>query len=201
MRDRKVGWEVIANEPIAPGQCVMPFLGKVVTHRELTKSELLQQDYALEMWYTKLPKSLAHLGLLAKKSRRGGPDEIVGLQLDPTYKGNIGRFLSHSCLPNLMQVRFLRNSLQIADAVHVFVSMCTIPTGTFLNFDYGSSYANEKLHDICACFMPNCVRHKKKKPKAIYQVCQDVAAYMRRLDEMAAGDVEAVKDEYHSDSD
>ncbi|XP_015667433.1 histone-lysine N-methyltransferase EHMT1-like [Protobothrops mucrosquamatus] len=76
--------------------------------------------------------------------------------LDGRYYGNVGRFLNHSCQPNLV-------ALQVALGYEIpgiaFFSTRAIPAGEELGFDYGDQFWEVKSWNCtCLCGSPGCRR-------------------------------------------
>ncbi|XP_055933527.1 histone-lysine N-methyltransferase SETD2-like isoform X2 [Argiope bruennichi] len=80
IKTEKKGWGLRALEDISIGEFLMEFVGEVLNHKEYRQRVKL---YAKE-------KNI-HCYFMALKT-----DEI----LDATYKGNLTRFINHSCDPN-----------------------------------------------------------------------------------------------------
>ena len=83
--------------------------------------------------------------------------------IDPSHIGNIGRYLNHSCDPNMLivPVRIGNTLPRIA-----FFARQHIPTGTELTYDYsgGNSMQPENQNQalgqrsVCLCASPSCRR-------------------------------------------
>ncbi|XP_058013336.1 histone-lysine N-methyltransferase EHMT1-like isoform X3 [Ahaetulla prasina] len=76
--------------------------------------------------------------------------------LDGRYYGNVGRFVNHSCQPNLM-------ALQVALGYDIpgvaFFSTRAIQAGEELGFDYGDQFWEVKSWNCtCLCGFPGCRR-------------------------------------------
>ncbi|GBN87625.1 Histone-lysine N-methyltransferase SETD2, partial [Araneus ventricosus] len=80
IKTEKKGWGLLALEDVSTGDFLMEFVGEVLNHKEYRQRVKL---YAKE-------KNI-HCYFMALKT-----DEI----LDATYKGNLTRFINHSCDPN-----------------------------------------------------------------------------------------------------
>ena len=84
--------------------------------------------------------------------------------IDPSRIGNIGRYLNHSCDPNMLIV-----PVRIGNVVPriAFFARQYIPAGTELTYDYSggnwiqtneNSNPNIEQRSICLCASPNCRR-------------------------------------------
>lgn len=68
--------------------------------------------------------------------------ESVSTVIDPTIIGNIGRYLNHSCDPNLVMI-----PVRVQNMVpHIALFACTdIPSGTELTYDYGNTSTDRNI--------------------------------------------------------
>lgn len=111
-RTEKKGFGVLAARPIQPGQFIMEYVGEVLDSEQFEKR-------AAE--YSKIGNQ--HYYFMALRS-----DAII----DATTRGNISRFINHSCDPNAETQKWTVNGeLRIG-----FFSTRYIPAGEELTFDY-----------------------------------------------------------------
>lgn len=98
---------------------------------------------------------------------------VMATHVDPTYRGNIGRYLNHSCCPNLAMVPVRVNTM--VPKMCLFANR-DIPSQTELNFDYGhssslSNTGNVELPDStkpCHCGAYSCKGYLPYEP-LLYQ--------------------------------
>ncbi|KAF2859717.1 SET domain-containing protein, partial [Piedraia hortae CBS 480.64] len=124
------GYGVRACRSFAAGEIVMEYTGEIITEYECQRR--IREDYSYaECFYI---MGLAH-GLL-----------IDGM------KGNVGRFINHSCQPNC-EVRMLTVDGKLR--LGVFAGEDGVPAGTELTYDYNyETCAGPPLK--CHCGTPSC---------------------------------------------
>lgn len=69
-----------------------------------------------------------------------GTDSIIETFVDPTMVGNVGRFLNHSCLPNLLMLPVRVHS--VVPRLALFAAR-DIDVLEELTFDYSGGYSNQ----------------------------------------------------------
>lgn len=87
---RNKGWGVRTLEEIPRGTFVCEYAGEVISFAEAKRRQLSQT--AEEMNY-----------IIAVREHAGA-GSITETFVDPTLEGNVGRFLNHSCRPNLLML-------------------------------------------------------------------------------------------------
>lgn len=77
--------------------------------------------------------------------------------IDAKWCGNVGRFLNHSCDPNLEKVNVFVDSHDARVPRVAFFANSLIKAGTELCYDYGyfTGYVEGK-HRTCLCGAANC---------------------------------------------
>ncbi|VDM73023.1 unnamed protein product [Strongylus vulgaris] len=70
--------------------------------------------------------------------------------IDPKKRGNIARFISHGCFPNLIMLRYAENDLRLSHSRAVLFASQPIIGGSELFFDYGNQYLSRAGFD-CQC--------------------------------------------------
>ena len=106
------GWGLRASEQLNPGQFLMEYVGEVIGPNEF---KIRVKKYSKE--------ERIHSFFMALKA-----DEII----DATYKGNITRFINHSCEPNSSTLKWtVAGELRIG-----FFSTKFIAPGEEITFDY-----------------------------------------------------------------
>ncbi|GAB7361042.1 hypothetical protein MBLNU230_g1082t1 [Neophaeotheca triangularis] len=120
------GWGVRCEEELLAGEFIDVYLGEVISNAEASSREtdagILKGSY---------------LYSLDKFT-----DEVDGLTkdtchvVDGQYMGNVGRFINHSCVPNVRQhtVSYNKNDFWVYDLA--FFAIERIPKGSELVFDY-----------------------------------------------------------------
>ncbi|CAL2050145.1 unnamed protein product [Caenorhabditis brenneri] len=71
--------------------------------------------------------------------------------ITPLNKGNIARFISHSCDPNVQHTRIFDGGLSPANLRCVFIATRDIAAGEELTFNYGEQYKKETFNRKCLC--------------------------------------------------
>uniref|UniRef100_A0A3B0QQA6 [histone H3]-lysine(36) N-trimethyltransferase n=1 Tax=Psoroptes ovis TaxID=83912 RepID=A0A3B0QQA6_PSOOV len=130
-KTKKKGWGLKALEPIPADTFLMEYVGEVIDpymfHKRTDK-------------YSK--QKLEHYYFMALKS-----DEII----DATAKGNITRFINHSCEPNSMTQKWTVNGeLRIG-----FFTIRSIEAGEEITFDYQFQRYGKKAQK-CFCESKSC---------------------------------------------
>ncbi|XP_028393284.1 histone-lysine N-methyltransferase SETD2-like isoform X2 [Dendronephthya gigantea] len=127
----KKGWGLRTLEDIAAHQFVIEYSGEVMGYEEFEKR--------VEMYDH---ENRRHYYFMTLKA-----DEII----DATYKGNLSRFINHSCDPNCETQKWTVNGyLRIG-----FFSVRDIEAGTELTFDYKFQRYGKKAQ-VCYCESQNC---------------------------------------------
>ncbi|MFH4983081.1 hypothetical protein AB6A40_009790 [Gnathostoma spinigerum] len=126
------GWGLQAKEPIAANQFIMEYVGEVISAEEMIRRGKR---------YGKDPNHRHHY-LMALKN---------GAVIDATVKGNISRFINHSCDPNCQSQKWIVNrQLRIG-----FFSLKPIAAGEEIVFDYQLERYGRKAQK-CYCGSANC---------------------------------------------
>ncbi|XP_072522292.1 histone-lysine N-methyltransferase SETMAR [Salminus brasiliensis] len=152
-RTQDRGWGVLALEQIPRGSFVCEYAGEVIGFQEARQRQLSQTSD--DMNY-----------IIAVQEHRGG-QEFSRTFVDPAAVGNVGRFLNHSCQPNLVMVPVRVHSL--VPRLALFTRR-DVEMGEELTFDYsGGHVANTSTHGLeaqvdtgalqrkeCRCGALNC---------------------------------------------
>ena len=125
----KKGHGVRTLEEISPGAFVCEYAGEVLSYEEAQKRSLLQTKADMNYIIT------------VNEFCRSG---VIKTHVDPRYFGNIGRFLNHSCEPNLFMVP-VRVDTEIP-LLGLFANR-KIKVGEELTFHYGISSVSESLNN------------------------------------------------------
>ncbi|KAJ8259812.1 hypothetical protein GJAV_G00173760 [Gymnothorax javanicus] len=159
---RLKGWGVRAMEPIPQGTFVCEYAGEVIGSEEACRRQRAQK-----------PGEMNYIIVLREHAGEGRIAETI---VDPATLGNVGRFLNHSCLPNLFMVPVRVHSL--VPRLALFAGRDISP-GEELTFDYSGAYNNPRgktsppsvsgqraetegedycKRKPCHCGAPNCSR-------------------------------------------
>jgi len=138
-RQKGKGWGLIAVDGIKEGDLVQEYVGEIVD--EMTKRE------RLEVWAQEHPND-PNFYIMQLQS---------GWYIDAREKGNLSRFINHSCEPNCKLDRVnVRGHTRVA-----IVSTRNILSGEFLSYDYQfDTRDGDKF--ICRCGSLNCRGTMKK---------------------------------------
>lgn len=140
------GFGVRATELIQHGEFVCEYAGEVIGQEEAVRRTKFQQSHS-QMNY-----------IISVVEHFGGSDKRVVTFVDPKSCGNIGRFLNHSCEPNLKMFPVRVNST--IPHLALFASRMISP-GEELTFHYGNAEPNDNFNDntlskTCHCGTKSC---------------------------------------------
>ncbi|NWI66258.1 SETMR methyltransferase, partial [Todus mexicanus] len=124
-KTEKKGWGVRALEPIARGRFVCEYAGEVLGFEEARRR--IEAQTAKDSNYI----------LAVREHLHGG--RTVETFVDPTHIGNVGRFLNHSCEPNLIMVPVRVDSM--VPRLALFAA-ADISAGEELTYDYSGRFRN-----------------------------------------------------------
>uniref|UniRef100_UPI00398F22DA histone-lysine N-methyltransferase SETMAR isoform X2 n=1 Tax=Pristiophorus japonicus TaxID=55135 RepID=UPI00398F22DA len=121
----KKGWGLRTLEPIRRGRFVCEYGGEVISFPEASRR--IQSQNIGDMNYIIAVREHVSSG------------EVLQTFVDPTHIGNVGRFLNHSCNPNLYMVPVRVNSLLPRLALF---AACDIAAEEELSYDYSGRFNN-----------------------------------------------------------
>ncbi|CAD6189894.1 unnamed protein product [Caenorhabditis auriculariae] len=152
-RDARLGFGVRATSSIPMGTAVMEFAGDVVMSEEVNNRD--SDDYALRLHNTDDHKQFKdfvekRLGSFAKKWFS------KNWYVDPKARGNVSRYISHGCFPNLGFFRVFQGGLAPHQGHLLLIAMEDIAPGTELQFDYGDNYLTGHSITECLCGTLGC---------------------------------------------
>ncbi|NWU94791.1 SETMR methyltransferase, partial [Upupa epops] len=124
-KTEKKGWGLRTLEFIAKGRFVCEYAGEVVGFTEARRRIQAQT-----------PKDPNYVLAVREHLHSGGVMETF---VDPTYTGNVGRFLNHSCQPNLFMVPVRVDSM--VPKLALFAA-ADIAAGEELCYDYSGRFHN-----------------------------------------------------------
>ncbi|NXY92032.1 SETMR methyltransferase, partial [Alcedo cyanopectus] len=124
----KKGWGLRALEPVAKGTFVCEYAGEVLGYQEARRR--IQAQTAKDSNYILVVREHLHSG------------EVLETIVDPTHVGNVGRFLNHSCEPNLVMVPVRVDSMVPRLALFAATD---IAAGEELCYDYSGRFHNSPV--------------------------------------------------------
>ncbi|NWV02371.1 SETMR methyltransferase, partial [Ptilonorhynchus violaceus] len=152
-RTERKGWGVRTLEPVPRGTFVCEYAGEVLGFAEARRRA--QAQTAQDSNYILALREHLHDG------------RVLETFVDPTRVGNVGRFLNHSCEPNLFMVPVRVDSMVPKLALFAATD---IPAGEELSYDYSGRFHNlpgtsrehqpleeeNRLRKPCYCGSPTC---------------------------------------------
>lgn len=125
------GWGIVTLEDIPRGRFVTEYVGEVINEAELRRRMVERGGSATRHTY--------FLSLADKET------------IDASRKGNLARFINHSCEPNCYTEKW-----QVLSEWRVGIFASThIPAGTELTFDY-NLHSFGAVKTPCLCGAPKC---------------------------------------------
>uniref|UniRef100_A0A8B9PT84 Histone-lysine N-methyltransferase SETMAR n=1 Tax=Apteryx owenii TaxID=8824 RepID=A0A8B9PT84_APTOW len=137
------GWGLRTLEFIAKGRFVCEYAGEVLGFNEARRR--IQAQTSKDSNYIIAVREHLHNG------------QVMETFVDPTYIGNVGRFLNHSCEPNLFMVPVRVDSMVPRLALFAATD---ISAGEELSYDYSGRFHNlpegNTLKKPCYCGSRTC---------------------------------------------
>ncbi|KJH46293.1 SET domain protein [Dictyocaulus viviparus] len=160
-RSDNVGFGLRTLSNIPHGCAVMEFCGEVIDQKVLVARGAEALDYAFCL-QTANETELFEKLTAVKDSELGACSEWnIITYIDPKKKGNIGRFISHGCFPNLIMLRYAENDLRLHRSRAILFASQPILGGSELFFDYGNQYLS-RAGFKCECGTLWCKSVKKR---------------------------------------
>ena len=148
VQTEKKGFGVFTQVDVSRGTFVGEYVGEVITGGQAKERLHLQQQTSLPCY-------------VVQYREHTGSGTVITTNIDATYKGNVMRFVNHSCSPNLVMVAVRSNS--VVPRLCLFACR-PISAGEEVCFSYyGASGAEinvDTLHlgkQPCYCGSENCV--------------------------------------------
>ena len=108
-------------------------------------------DQAKQRWIDR--KTLGKNYIMSLKEFNSDGEIFSETNIDPVGVGNIGKFINHSCNPN-MDIKFVRSNSQIPSCA--FFANQDIQAEQELTYDYGLTAEGTKHRIECKCGQENC---------------------------------------------
>ena len=146
------GWGLKSTDPIKKGEFVVEYVGEMITMAEYRRRMAANQAEKEENYY-----------YLAIDSNR---------MIDAGPKGNVARFMNHSCAPNCITQKWTVNG----DIRVGLFAVDDIKPGEELTFNYQFETVGD-VQKKCLCGAPNCTGSlggKQKKEEKISSAAEKV---------------------------
>jgi len=137
------GLGLIGTKPIPKGTFICEYAGEI-----LTSSEAVRRDHQ-----NQLENKMNYIFCLNEINSADGA--VSQTFIDPSMKGNLGRYINHSCDANCDIISTRVDC--IIPKIAIF-SNRDIPPSTEITFNYGSNEqkASDELKKLCFCNSFNC---------------------------------------------
>ncbi|KAM9444128.1 histone-lysine N-methyltransferase SETMAR [Clarias gariepinus] len=147
IRTENRGWGVVTLEAMKRGSFVCEYAGEVIGFEEARRRQLSQTS--------------EDKNYIISVQEHGGSQRMGVTFVDPVAVGNVGRFLNHSCQPNLTMVPVRVHS--VVPRLALFSSR-DIEPGEELTFDYSGGHtqrsdapgAGDLQRKECVCGAQSC---------------------------------------------
>jgi len=131
LRSNIQGWGVFAKKPIKKGEMIIEYVGEVISAALEDKREAFYDTQELGCYMFRVPDE----------------EETV----DATMKGNIARFINHSCNPNAKTDHIIIGQTKKI----IIYAICDISPGEEIAYNYMFAIDDEDKVP-CSCGAPNC---------------------------------------------
>ncbi|XP_025822395.1 histone-lysine N-methyltransferase, H3 lysine-9 specific SUVH6-like [Panicum hallii] len=159
-RTTKTGWGVRSLRSISSGCFICEYVGELLYGKEADKRK--NSDYLFDIGLNCGDGLQSTVSGLNTSSSCSQIMEDVGFTVDAAEYGNIGRFINHSCSPNLYTQNVLWDHDDKRMPHIMFFAAETIPPLQELTYDY--NYEIDHVQDangrikfkVCQCGSPQC---------------------------------------------
>ena len=134
------GWGVRSVNPMRRGSFVCEYAGELISSAEAAERRRNAPDAASHNHY-----------ILSAIEHVGSPQRALRTIIDPTLKGNVGRYINHSCEPNLVT-----QIVRVGSFIPRLAFFCNrdIAAGEELAFHYGGGAGGGTK--ACRCGSQSC---------------------------------------------
>ncbi|KAJ4780637.1 hypothetical protein LUZ62_064894 [Rhynchospora pubera] len=162
------GWGVRSLSSIPSGSFVCEYVGELLQDEEAERKD--NDEYLFDIGHNYddaalwegLPSFLPGMGSMAEKGSTSGASASEGFTIDAAEMGNVGRFINHSCSPNLYAQNVLFDHDDSRMPHVMFFAAENIPPLQELTYHYNytigqvrDSQGNEKVKE-CYCGSSEC---------------------------------------------
>ena len=156
--DAVKGFRVVTLRALEAGRFVCEYAGELITVGE-AKERTLNQHRCNLMNY-----------IIAVREHSSAGEVVATTIVDPCTRGNVGRFMNHSCEANLQMI-----PVRCDSDVPMLALFCRrhVAAGEELTFDYGSGISGEHENRAenkrkpCLCKSANCVGYLPFNPTVL----------------------------------
>lgn len=152
-KNKIIGFGIRTNTAIPSGTPVMEFAGELVG-RNSSNSYNYTAFHKKE--YQNIPTAFEKSEKQIMRETMEAFTERVEWVINPEEIGNVGRFVCHSCEPNLAMIRVFQKGFTPAHCRFILVTQEVVFPGSELTFDYGLNYVSTNLDNNCLCGKPSC---------------------------------------------
>lgn len=136
------GWSVRTLEDICQGSFVIEYLGEVITEEEAKVRLSSRNDDETFIWNLNSAQKIP-----AQRILSNAQSDSQRYAIDPSSYGNVARFLSHCCDPNLVAKEVYVQHRDLRFPRIALFAVRDISAGEELTFDYG--YAEQVIPGRC----------------------------------------------------
>eukprot|EP01025_Chloroclados_australasicus_P015243 TRINITY_DN17275_c0_g1_i7.p1 TRINITY_DN17275_c0_g1~~TRINITY_DN17275_c0_g1_i7.p1 ORF type:complete len:1055 (+),score=122.06 TRINITY_DN17275_c0_g1_i7:188-3352(+) len=161
------GFSITCREDIPSGQFVCEFIGYIITSHETDAQKYKTRSEKNKLYYldefiglhrsTDIPEEEKQQFLLPIPEEYIASDKPPCLVIDAQERGNICRFLNHSCDPNLIPQMVLRRKCHGLRFHVCFFAQTRIQSGTELCYDHQKRKLNFEMDQPCNCGALQCI--------------------------------------------
>ncbi|CAF1860801.1 histone-lysine N-methyltransferase, H3 lysine-9 specific SUVH6-like isoform X1 [Brassica napus] len=158
------GWGVRSLSSIPSGSFICEYVGELLEDKEAER-RTGNDEYLFDIgnrYDNSLAEGMSKLMPETQPAMGGDDDEMSGFTIDAAKKGNIGRFINHSCSPNLYAQNVLYDHEDTRIPHVMFFAMDNVPPLQELTYHY--NYMIDQVRDsngnikkkICYCGSSDC---------------------------------------------